>query len=138
VHELGHGVVVVVADGAGGTSGGAEAADIVVAMAESALADPAFEPWRAASWVALLARADRVVADDPWPARRRPPRQPLRAERGGGGGPSAGPYRPGAVVYIGGNWYRIDPSGRATPEGMLPDQPPPARERLFTELLEGK
>jgi hypothetical protein len=41
------------------------------------------------------------------------------------GGPATGPYRPGAVVYIGGNWYKIDRSGRATPEGILADQPPP-------------
>ena len=50
---------------------------------------------------------------------------PLRAARAANGGPAAGPYKPGAVVYIGGNWYRIDQSGRATPEGILADQPPP-------------
>jgi hypothetical protein len=45
--------------------------------------------------------------------------------RGASGGPAAGPYLPGAIVYIGGNWYKIDPTGRATPEGIVADPPPP-------------
>ena len=64
LREHGDGVVVLVADGAGGISGGAEAAALVVATVEVALADPAFDPWRAVSWTELLARADLLIADD--------------------------------------------------------------------------
>jgi PPM family protein phosphatase len=49
---------VVAADGAGGISGGARAAEMLVELVREGAASPAFDPLRADAWVDLLARAD--------------------------------------------------------------------------------
>jgi hypothetical protein len=53
-------LVVVVADGAGGVSGGARAADLIVEQVRDAVAAPALDPLRAEAWVDLLTRADTL------------------------------------------------------------------------------
>jgi serine/threonine protein phosphatase PrpC len=60
VHEVQGGVVVVVADGAGGMAGGTDAAEYVLTIVNAAVADPAFRP-DATSWVDLLRRADGEI-----------------------------------------------------------------------------
>jgi serine/threonine protein phosphatase PrpC len=57
-------LILVVADGAGGLSGGARAADLLVERVREAVDAPAFEAHRAGAWVELLARADRVIEAD--------------------------------------------------------------------------
>jgi serine/threonine protein phosphatase PrpC len=61
----GDGWVIVVADGAGGVSGGASAAEVVITGVERSLADEAFDPASTADWVDLLEALDEVVADAP-------------------------------------------------------------------------
>ena len=39
--------------------------------------------------------------------------------------PAWGPYKPGVVVYVGGTWYKVGPTGRVSHDGALPQQPPP-------------
>jgi Circularly permutated YpsA SLOG family len=56
------GVVVVVADGAGGRGGGAQAADGVIEAVTVAAMGRAADPWRADTWVEVLRRADAEVA----------------------------------------------------------------------------
>jgi PPM family protein phosphatase len=58
------GLVLVVADGAGGRSGGAEAADFVVQRIREA-APQVRKPHDGASWSRLLADIDTAMADDP-------------------------------------------------------------------------
>jgi serine/threonine protein phosphatase PrpC len=64
VMELPCGIDIVVADGAGGISGGAEAADIVVRIAAES-APSIGKPRRPAAWRRLLAEMDRAVMNDP-------------------------------------------------------------------------
>ena len=59
----------------------------------------------------------------------------IRGPRRARGGPDEGPYKPGAIVYIGGTWYQIDRRGRATPEGILTNQPPPPPRDQIGPLL---
>jgi serine/threonine protein phosphatase PrpC len=65
VHEVpdGH-LVVVVADGAGGMSGGAAAAELVLQVVEARLHEPSFDVLDARSWAELLDRADLVIERD--------------------------------------------------------------------------
>ena len=64
VHHVLGGVVVVVADGAGGIPGGGPAADLVIKIVEDALARPVFNPFASSSWVDLLVKADALVERD--------------------------------------------------------------------------
>jgi serine/threonine protein phosphatase PrpC len=66
LHVLDDGLVVVVADGAGGIPGGGAAADRVLGLAADAIAAEGVEPYDASSWVELLRRADSVVEADPF------------------------------------------------------------------------
>jgi serine/threonine protein phosphatase PrpC len=65
VHHLAGGLVVIVADGAGGISGGGVAADRVVAILERALGQPGIEPLASATWTQALAGADLQIDEDP-------------------------------------------------------------------------
>lgn len=65
VLEVPGAVVLVIADGAGGLSGGAAAADQFVAFVDEALLDPAFSASDPSGWVELLHRADLVIARAP-------------------------------------------------------------------------
>jgi serine/threonine protein phosphatase PrpC len=58
-------LVVVVADGAGGLSGGARAAELLVALVREAVSAPGVTPLRAEAWVEVLARADGLLEADP-------------------------------------------------------------------------
>ena len=58
-------LIVVVADGVGGISGGAAAAELMVKLIEEAVISPGFDPDRSEAWVELLARADLVLKTDP-------------------------------------------------------------------------
>ena len=64
VFEYGDALVVVVADGSGGLSGGARAAELLVELVREAVAAPALGPLRAEAWVDLLARADLLLEAD--------------------------------------------------------------------------
>ena len=64
VHHLDDGVVVVVADGAGGIPGAAAAANMVLAFVEQAIRSRGFGPWSVSSWTELLSRADVEVDRD--------------------------------------------------------------------------
>jgi serine/threonine protein phosphatase PrpC len=64
VFDHGGALVVVVADGAGGVSGGGRAADLVVELVRDAVAAPAIDPLRAEGWVDLLSRADALLEAD--------------------------------------------------------------------------
>jgi serine/threonine protein phosphatase PrpC len=57
------GAVVIVADGAGGFSGGGRAADLVVDRAVAAASEPARRTSTAAFWASFLAAVDEEVAD---------------------------------------------------------------------------
>jgi serine/threonine protein phosphatase PrpC len=57
--------IVIVADGAGGLSGGAVAAERLIQFVRGALAAPAFEPLRAERWALLLERVDLELERDP-------------------------------------------------------------------------
>lgn len=59
------GLVVVVADGAGGLVGGAAAAELVLSLVAQALARPDFESSRAEAWCQLLREADLFLLRDP-------------------------------------------------------------------------
>lgn len=61
IREVPGGVVVVLADGAGGIPGGGEAADRVVALARQALGSAAFDPFSSGAWVDLLRSADHEI-----------------------------------------------------------------------------
>ncbi len=64
VHHVPGGVVVVVADGAGGIAGGGPAADLVLRVVAEAIAQPGFPPFTPAAWTELLVRADALVVRD--------------------------------------------------------------------------
>jgi serine/threonine protein phosphatase PrpC len=57
-------LVVVVADGVGGVSGGACAAELLVERVRQAVAAPGFDAHLATSWVELLTRADLALEAD--------------------------------------------------------------------------
>jgi hypothetical protein len=61
VLEVPGGVVVILADGAGGIPGGGQAADRVVALARQALGCTGFDPFSAGVWVDLLRAADHEI-----------------------------------------------------------------------------
>jgi PPM family protein phosphatase len=65
VHRVLGGLVIVVADGAGGMSGGAEAAEIVLAKVEQAIKTPGLRFFEPLPWGDLLREADHVVERDP-------------------------------------------------------------------------
>jgi PPM family protein phosphatase len=58
-------LVVVVADGVGGISGGAAAAELLLKLVEEAILVPGFDPDRSEAWAELLARADLALEVDP-------------------------------------------------------------------------
>jgi serine/threonine protein phosphatase PrpC len=58
-------LIVVVADGVGGISGGAAAADLLLKLIEEAAIAPSFDPLRSEAWAELLTRADVVLEADP-------------------------------------------------------------------------
>src|SRR5262245_47394427 len=61
VHRLDDGLVVVVADGAGGISGGAAAADALCAMVDGCFKRRSFEPFAPYAWADLLRQADLAL-----------------------------------------------------------------------------
>ncbi len=65
VFERGDAVVVVVADGAGGMRGGADASDAAVAAVSAAGHDPAFDIHEVQSWMNVLAYVDHNLAKTP-------------------------------------------------------------------------
>lgn len=64
IHEAQGGVVIALADGAGGWAGGGPAAERFMLSVASALADPTFDPQRAAAWASFLRRADGAIERD--------------------------------------------------------------------------
>lgn len=64
VHQFDGGVVVVVADGVGGASGGGRAADLAVKIVGEAIEHGAFNRFSANPWVELLIHADAIIASD--------------------------------------------------------------------------
>jgi serine/threonine protein phosphatase PrpC len=58
-------LILVIADGAGGLSGGVRAAELLVELVRAAVDAPAFEPQRAETWVELLSRLDLALEADP-------------------------------------------------------------------------
>lgn len=58
-------LIVVVADGVGGISGGAAAAELLVTLVAEATILPDFDLYRPEGWVELLTRADAVLDADP-------------------------------------------------------------------------
>ena len=58
-------LIVAVADGAGGLSGGAIAAELLIKLVRAALDAPTFEVQRAQAWLELLAEADLALEADP-------------------------------------------------------------------------
>lgn len=64
VHQLDGGVVVVVADGVGGFSGGGRAADLAVKIVGEAIEHGTFNLFSPDPWVELLIHADAIVASD--------------------------------------------------------------------------
>jgi hypothetical protein len=62
--EIGDMSIFVVADGAGGLSGGAVAADLLIDVVRRVVSAPVFAPLRAESWVELLGRADVAFDQD--------------------------------------------------------------------------
>ncbi|MBI4952305.1 MAG: protein phosphatase 2C family protein [Myxococcales bacterium] len=64
VHHVRGGIVVVVADGAGGVSGGGEAAEVALHQVGAALAQPGLEPFVSGSWVEVHREADREIERD--------------------------------------------------------------------------
>jgi len=64
VHQLDGGVVVVVADGVGGVSGGGRAADLAVKIVGEAIDHGTFNVFSADPWVELLIHADALIASD--------------------------------------------------------------------------
>lgn len=64
VHQLDGGLVVVVADGVGGVSGGGRAADLAVKIVSEAIEHGTFNLFSADPWVELLIHADAILASD--------------------------------------------------------------------------
>lgn len=64
VHHIAGGLLVVVADGAGGVAGGGRAADLAVDLVREVAATPTISLFAPEVWVELLARADAVLASD--------------------------------------------------------------------------
>lgn len=64
VHQLDGGIVVVVADGSGGMSGGGRAADLAGKIVGEAVEHGAFNRFSADPWVELLIHADAIIASD--------------------------------------------------------------------------
>lgn len=64
VHQLDGGVVVVVADGVGGVSGGGRAADLALKIVGEAIEHGTFNLFSPSPWVELLIHADAIVASD--------------------------------------------------------------------------
>jgi PPM family protein phosphatase len=64
IRDIPGGVVVILADGAGGIPGGGEAADRLLALARHALSAPHFDPFSAGTWVDLMLNADREIERD--------------------------------------------------------------------------
>lgn len=64
VHQLDGGVVVVVADGAGGMGGGGRAADLTLKIVGEAIEHGAFNVFSADPWAELLIHADAIIASD--------------------------------------------------------------------------
>lgn len=62
IFSYGNAVVAVIADGAGGMSGGDAAADSVVTAVERALLERDFDPYSKWAWCALLSNLDRRIA----------------------------------------------------------------------------
>ncbi len=58
-------LVAVVADGAGGLSGGARAAELLVELVRESVASSTVDPRRAETWTELLARVDLFLEADP-------------------------------------------------------------------------
>lgn len=58
-------LIAVVADGAGGLSGGAIAAELLIEIVRGAVTASAFAPLRPESWVEMLRRADVAVDEEP-------------------------------------------------------------------------
>jgi serine/threonine protein phosphatase PrpC len=65
VQELARGVVIVVADGAGGMAGAARAAELVIEEMRRAVSEPAFDAASERAWIDRLVAADAGIADDP-------------------------------------------------------------------------
>jgi len=65
VQELPIGLIVIVADGAGGISGGARAAELFIEHVRSRVASALFEASAEQAWADLLLDADHKVAADP-------------------------------------------------------------------------
>ena len=57
--------ILVVADGAGGLSGGARAAELLVELVREAVGAPAFAPLRPEAWAEVLTSADLLLEADP-------------------------------------------------------------------------
>jgi serine/threonine protein phosphatase PrpC len=64
VHHLPGGLVVVVADGAGGVPGGCRAAELALAQVNGALVAPDFGPFTPSLWVEALRSADLTIERD--------------------------------------------------------------------------
>lgn len=64
VHQIDRGVVVVVADGVGGVSGGGRAANLAVKIVAAAVLQGTFNRFSADPWVELLIHADAIIASD--------------------------------------------------------------------------
>jgi serine/threonine protein phosphatase PrpC len=64
VHHVPDGLVVVVADGAGGIPGGGLAADLVLVQVERAVTRKSFEPYVSSSWIDLLSLVDMAAEQD--------------------------------------------------------------------------
>lgn len=64
VHRVPGGVVVVVADGAGGIPGGGLAADLAIKVIEEAAEHGAFNMFSGRAWVDLMVHADAIIETD--------------------------------------------------------------------------
>ena len=62
LYSWGKAIVAVIADGAGGTSGGAAAADAVIETVEQTLLSQQIDPFSPADWCALLASLDQRLS----------------------------------------------------------------------------
>jgi serine/threonine protein phosphatase PrpC len=64
IHPVAGGLVVIVADGAGGISGGGRAADLALALLAERIGDPHFDPFSADAWAHALVEADGELERD--------------------------------------------------------------------------